>query len=180
MTADRANQPKQLLRYLLIATVLVVSAVVIVAGYANRERLALKIKSVYAPAAPKPVSPGLQTRRADSAFIADARWAFSALPECFTQQSRTTGPGAYVLPHLPKDARRVAQGSTIFAGDCRAFVHGSDVWVWRGKDRLRIPPPARLYESGSGHNRMLELLQGPPNALDLRVYSLSPANGPST
>lgn len=167
-------------RYILIATVLVVGAGVIVAGYANREQLALKIKSVYAPVPPKPVSPVASTRGVNRAFIADARWAFSALPECFTQQSHSTGPGSYVLPLLPKDARPVPAGYAVFAGDCRAFVHGTQIWIWRGADRLRIPPPARLYESGSGSSRMLELLQGPPDALDLRVYSLSPANGSST
>ena len=55
--AERASRPRPLLKYLLVAAVIVVGSVAIVAGYANREQLAIKIKSVYAPVTPKPVTP---------------------------------------------------------------------------------------------------------------------------
>lgn len=151
-----------------------VVAVSVVAAYANREQLALKIKSVYAPVTPKPVSPIEERLRRNAAFTGEGPWALSALPECFTQLTRTTGPRTYVLQHLPKNAVRVPAGSTIDAADCRVFVHGGDVWAWRGKDRLRVPAPARLYEvPGAANQRMLALLQGSANAFDLRVYRLA-------
>ena len=155
---------------------LVIGGVAIVAAYANRERLALKIESVYLPVTPKPVSPGTPGRRANGAFSGDARWALSALPECFTQLSRTTGPRGFVAAHLPKDAIPVPPATTVVSADCRVFARADAVWAWRGEDRLRVPPPALLYESRSAAGgRMLELLQGSRNAYDLRVYSMTPA-----
>ena len=148
----------------------------IVAAYANREQLALKIKSVYAPVTPKPVDPLAQGARKNGSFTGDAPWALSALPECFSQLARTTGPPAYVQAHIPNDAIRVTPGTTITAADCRVFAHGSEVWVWRGADRMRIPPPARLYEtSASTGSRKLLLLQGSQHGFELRIYSMVPS-----
>ncbi|HEV3153900.1 MAG TPA: hypothetical protein VGZ02_08865 [Candidatus Baltobacteraceae bacterium] len=170
---------KALLKYLLIATVLVVVAVSIVAAYANRQQLALKIKSVYVPVTPKPVTPFAEGARRNGAFTGEGTWALSALPECFTQISRTTGPLSYVLEHLPRGAVRVSPGTTLAAADCRVFVHNGSVWVWRGMDRLRVPPPARLYQApGSGGVRTLALLQGWRSASDLRIYAMAQAQRP--
>lgn len=140
------------------------------AAYANREYLAIKIKSVYAPVTPKPVSPEAAGKRTAGAFEGDAPWALSALPECFTQIDRSTGPLPYVLQHLPKGAAQVAPGTTVANADCRAFSQDGAVWVWRGKDRLRVPPPAKLYQAGSGAQRVLALLQRTGGGYDLRIY----------
>ena len=146
----------------------------IVAGYANREQLAIKIKSVYAPVTPKPVTPFSAAPRKSAAFTGEGAWALSALPECLSQMDRTTGPRAYVLAHLPARAVQVLPGSTIQVADCRIFVEDSSVWVWRGSDRLRVPPPARLYryKTGDGGNG-LALLSGSKDAYDLRIYLMA-------
>lgn len=125
---------------------------------------------------PKPVTPIAQNANRSGAYIGGGPWALSALPECFTQESRTTGPRAYVFAHLPRGATPVYPGSTVLAADCRVFEHEGEVWAWRGDDRLRVPAPARLYQVTSPANqRTLALLQGSANAFDLRVYRLAPA-----
>ena len=121
---------------------------------------------------PKPVTPFALGKRGNGAFTGDAPWALSALPECFVQESRTTGPLPFVMAHLPKGAMRVLPGRTVTAADCSVFVKGDEVWVWRGKDRLRVPPPSQLYASGNlGAGGTLALLQGGGRGFDLRVYS---------
>lgn len=118
------------------------------------------------------MTPFAQGKRGNGAFAGDAPWALSALPECFVQESRTTGPLRFVMAHLPKGATLVLPGRTLTAADCSVFVKGNEVWVWRGKDRLRVPPPSQLYASGRlSAGGTLALLQGGGRGYDLRVYS---------
>ncbi len=152
--------------------------VAIVAGFANRDRLRLKIASVYATVPPKPVQkPPLSARKAGS-FSGDAPWALSALPECFTQLSKTTGPLSYVLAHLPSGGHMVlsAQARALRYADCVLRVRGEAVYVQRGVDRMRIPPPARVYVNGAGTK--IALLRGLEGGYELRVYQVAGASGP--
>lgn len=153
-----------------------VGAVSIVAAYANREALAMKIRSVYVPATPKPVTPFSERPIESGAFTGSGSWALSALPECFVQRSRITGPRQYVFAHLPRGAVRVPEGVTVTAGDCRVFVRGGDVWAWRGKDRLRVPAPAALFRQRQPQGLTIALLQGSGKAFDLRLYDAAAPN----
>lgn len=148
-----------------------VTGVVIVAGYANRERLRLKVASVYASVPPKAAQTPPPSKRRAVAFTGDAPWALSALPECFVQQSKSTSRTLdYVLAHLPKDVRMVRPPQTLQYADCTLRVVGETIYVDRGSDRLRIPPPARLYVGG----RHLALLRGSEGGYELRVYEAQP------
>ncbi|HET7812760.1 MAG TPA: hypothetical protein VFL13_00145 [Candidatus Baltobacteraceae bacterium] len=137
-----------------------------VAGWTNREKIALKIKSVYASVPPKASQALPPGKRGHSNVAGDAPWAMSALPECFTQESKTSGPSAYVLAHLPAGAAMMRPGETASFGDCSLQVSGDAILVTRGSDRLRIPPIARLYRAGT----TLALLRGGGGGLELRIY----------
>lgn len=78
-------------------------------------------------------------------FTGQGPWVLSALPDCFDEQSRVSGPAAEVAPKLPPAADRIAPGTTLRAGDCTLQVRARDIWVDRGADRLRVPPEAALY-----------------------------------
>jgi hypothetical protein len=77
-----------------------------------------------------------------SAVRGDAPWALSALPDCARQHSEAHGPPERVRPLIPRGARPAA--GRLIAGPCSVEVTANGIFVTRGEDRLRIPPPARL------------------------------------
>jgi hypothetical protein len=170
----RPKRRKALLRYLAIATVLVVAAVAIVAGYANRKGPGLKITSVNASVPPKASQTQPPSARKPQSFRGDAPWALSALPECFSQLSKTVGPQAYVMAHLPAGLSAARSGEVLYSGDCKLQVRGETILVDRGSDRMRIPPPVRIYY---GKN-LFALLRGGVGGLELRVYQAAAGAGP--
>lgn len=142
-----------------------VTAFVVVGFFAHPD-IAIKIKSVFVKVPPKAAQGGPPSKRAPSAFIADAGWALSALPDCFIQTSKSTGPLKYVLANLPSGASMLRPGASVSSADCRITVTSDSVVVTRGVDRLRVPPIARLYE-GPGS---VALLRGADDGFELRVY----------
>jgi hypothetical protein len=158
--------PNQLLRYLAVSTIIVVAAFVVVGVYWNRENLAIRIKSVFVKTPPKAAQTPPPSKRAESSFTGEAAWALSALPECFMQTERASGPLNYVLSQLPPSAAMVRPGSTIDVADCHLAIQGASVLVTRGSDRLRIPGPARVYRAPGS----LALLRGADNGYELRIY----------
>jgi hypothetical protein len=78
-------------------------------------------------------------------FSGQGPWVLSALPGCFDEQSRVSGPLAGVESKLPPAADRIAPGTTLHVGECTLVVRNRDIWVERGADRLRVPPDATLY-----------------------------------
>lgn len=139
-----------------------------VAGvYWNRQDLAIRIKSVFVKVSPKAAQSAPPSKRQTAAFTAsDAPWALGTLPECFQETSKSTGPLKYVLAHLPHGAAMLRPGAVMDVADCHVEVAGEQVLVLRGSDRLRIPPPARLYRAPGS----LALLRGADNGYELRVY----------
>lgn len=148
------------------------AAFVIVGGYMNRGQIALRIKSVFVKVPPKAAQTPPPSARQPGAFDANAGWALSALPECFTQIEKVTGPPKYVLARLPKGAAMLYPGTTLQAGDCRVAVTKDTVVVHRGPDRLQVPPIARLYRAPG----TLSLLRSADNGYELRVYHIPPSS----
>lgn len=143
--------------------------VAVVAGYANRDRIRLKIASVYATVPPKAAQPAAALGRNAGAVSGDAAWALSALPECFAQLSKSTSPSlGYVLAQLPSGAVMVRPPQRLRYADCTLDVRDDVIYVRRGEDHLRVPPPARLYV-GAAPDRVA-LLRGGRNGYDLRIY----------
>ena len=147
------------------------AAVAVVAAYANRGRLRLQIASVQASVPPKVSQTEPPTRRQAVPFTGDAPWALSALPECFFPASESTAASlSYVLAHLPRGAAMVRPPARLTYHDCTIRVAGDEVFVDRGKDRLRIPPPVRLYAAG----RSLAVLRVTDGHYELRNYRVLP------
>jgi hypothetical protein len=155
----------------------VVAAFVAVGAYSNRENLAIKIKSVFVKVPPKAAQTEPPSQRKAPAFTGDAPWALSALPECFAQVSKSTGPDlSYILAHLPKGSQMVRPPEDLYYADCVLRIRGDAVYVQRGSDRMRIPPATRVYVNYQ--DQKLAVLRGAQGAYELRVYETPARGGP--
>jgi hypothetical protein len=155
-----------MLRYLLLATIIVLGVAMAVAGWVNRDAIRIKIASVYVRVHPKPQPSNEPGVGSSKGLRGDAPWALSALPECLIQTSETTGPLAYVLRHVPSGATPVAVPGTLRYADCTIELAGDEAVVRRGDDRFRIPPHVRFFQAPG----ILALLRLSSNGNDLRVY----------
>ena len=155
-----------MLRYYLIATLIVVA----IGSAVVAQRLLSRVEHRDAvrarpPAARSDANAGFVTTP-DPRFIGQGGWVLSALPGCFVQQSSIEGPSASLGRQVPGDALRIAPGTTLRRGSCTLMVRPHDIWVFRGADRLRVPPEARLYHGPQG----LTLVYRHAGRTEVRVY----------
>ena len=159
-----------MLRYLAIATGLVIAFLVIVTalGPKSGDRTA---RTQYATASgtPGPSQHDVDVHPTPVAVEGEAPWALSALPECFKQLASRSGSPAYARTKIARDARRVAQETTLHVADCTLDVHSDSAVVVRGENRLLIPAIAHFYVAG---NRLILDRSGAQRE-DVRVYSLA-------
>lgn len=99
-------------------------------------------------------------------FVGQGGWVLSALPSCFTQQSAKEGPSRLLAADVPPAAARIAPGSSLRRGPCVVQVRADDIWVIRGRDRLRVPPLAELFNTPDG----LTLVYRHGDRTEIRVY----------
>jgi hypothetical protein len=144
----------------------VLAVAVTVAGWVNRDLIRIKIASVYAHVSAKPGGPTGPGRATAAPLTGDAPWALSALPECLTQTSESTGSRAYVRAHLPAGAVPIVPPATLHYGDCSVTITGDEAYVRRGNDRLRIPPRVEFYRA----HDILAMIRETPQTVELRVY----------
>jgi hypothetical protein len=149
-----------------MSTVIVFGIGVAVAAWVNRDLIRIKMASVYARVAAKPGASGSVAIGAVAPLSGDAPWALSALPECLTQVSESTGSARYVMAHLPKNAVRIAPPAHLAFGDCTIAIDGREAFVRRGDDRFRIPPSVQFYRAGA----RLVMLRQAAGSIGLRVY----------
>jgi len=154
------------LRYLILSAVIVLGVAVLAAGWANRDLIRIKIASVYARVPAKPGGSGAPARGQSSALGGDAPWALSALPECLTQVSESSGPANYVRSRLPRGAAAIVPPATLVYGNCTITIAGDQAYVRRGPDRLHIPPSVRFYRASG----LLALMRQGSHGAELRVY----------
>ena len=157
-----------MLRYYLIATAIVV----VFGGIVFAHRLTppnLRI-SAQPSGTPTVETRSPRTAATNAPFSGQGPWVLSALPGCFDEQSRVSGPFAALREKLPPAAARIAPGTTLRIGDCTLTVRARDIWVDRGPDRLRVPPEAALYRVDGG----LTLTVHTGVQLEIRHYSGSP------
>jgi hypothetical protein len=153
-------------RYFVIATVLVVGIAVAATAWVHRDLIRIRIGSVQASAPPKPAAPDAWGTRPNVPFRGVAPWALSALPECFRELFESRGTQRYVAAHLPHDLRRVLPPATVRSGDCTIDLTGDAATVIRGDDRFFIPPHVRLYAGGD----RIALVRSSGEGSVLRVY----------
>lgn len=155
-----------MIKYLAMSTVIVLGVGVIVAAWVNRDLIRIKIASVYARVAPKPGASSPVSSGAIAPMSGDAPWALSALPECLTQVSESSGSGGYVRAHLPRSAVRIVPPARLSYGDCTISIDGDEAFVRRGTDRFRIPPSVQFYRAQGEVAMMRET----GASVELRVY----------
>jgi hypothetical protein len=143
---------------------------VIVAGYVNRDRVKLKIASVYASVPPKAAQAEAAARRRDRALGVAAPWVLSALPECLRQTFEARGTRAYVTTQLPSGYVPQPAGTQLQFSDCSIAVGANDVTVRRGRDKFYVPPPAQLFKRATS----IALMHEAGARAILRVYEPAP------
>jgi hypothetical protein len=159
-----------MLRYFAIATVLVVgSAVLAVAWWQHQPHKPLTLKSVNATPIPPHDSNSYANTAQTKPFVAEADWALSVLPECFSPIDLARGPSEYVRAKLPKDAHPLPVPARLVYADCTLEYDGERVVVHRGHDRLTVPPPVTLYRSQD----RLYVVRLTGNFSELRAYTPS-------
>ncbi len=135
-------------RYYLLATLIVVIFGSIV--FARRlvpPDLRVSARPTGTPTVESPSRP--EPSQTPGGFSAQGAWVLSALPACFDEQSRITGPIALLRAKIPAEVTRLAPGASLRYGECTLAVRAHDIVVQRGDDRLRVPPEAALYRDGA-------------------------------
>lgn len=155
-----------MVRYLVVSTVIVLGIGIAVAAWVNRDLIRIKIASVYARVAAKPGHASSAPRETTEPLSGDAPWALSALPECLSQVSKSTGSLHYVNAHLPPNAERIAPPAKLRYADCTVTLEDDEAFVRRGADRFRIPPSVRFYRAEG----LLAMLRESAGGVELRVY----------
>ncbi len=135
-----------MLRYLAIATVLVVGTFVAVTAY-HTYALHIRVQGGRATMSPKPNASQTPSRPQARGLRGDAPWALSALPECLVQVQEWRGTASFVRAHLPSGAGAIVPPAVLRYGDCTIFVSDRQAVVHRGEDWLRIPPTAFFYRT---------------------------------
>ncbi len=138
-----------MLRYFIIATVLVVGIFIGAAAVRQHERSVAAAKAAHAQRVRSWMIASSRLN-GNGAVRGDAPWALSALPECMVQLAEGKGSVAVLLAHLPRGAQRVVPPVTLQYDDCTLSIAGDEALVRRGADRLRIPPVARFYRFQGG------------------------------
>jgi len=157
-------------RYYLIAALIVVAAGSVLFAH----RLATNGWKLNAPpaASPPPPHPGPNAGFVTTPqpyFSGQGGWVLSALPGCFEQLSSIEGPSLALTFHVPPARERIIPGTSLHSGNCTVLVRDRDVWIYRGKDRVRVPPEARLYDTKDG----LTLVYEHAGRTEVRIYRTS-------
>ncbi len=155
-------------RYYLIATVIVVAIGTAVFAHRLAALHDFEVRSRPNPSMTPTITHGSGDARVTPAasFSGEGPWVLSALPGCFDQKSSIEGPSLQLTHHVPPDAQRIRTGTTLRRGPCTIVVGEHDLWVFRGADRLRVPPEARLYDTPKG----LTLVFERGDRTEVRVY----------
>ena len=142
----------------------------IVAGYVNRDRIKLKIASVYASVPPKAAQAEATARRRERALGIAAPWVLSALPECLRQTFEAMGTRAFVTSRVPSGYVRQPAGTQLQFSDCTIAVGANDVTVRRGRDKFYVPATAQLFKRASS----IALIHEAGARAILRIYEPAP------
>ncbi|GAC1396217.1 MAG: hypothetical protein NVS3B17_01850 [Vulcanimicrobiaceae bacterium] len=153
-----------MLRYLALATAIVLGACLIVVALPRSHRDAASRYSSDARATAGPARHD-ESRATGTPVGGDAPWALSALPECFVQRASRRGSVAYARVLLA-GARPLASGTVLHVADCTLVLRGDFATVTRGENHLRIPPPARFFALGNA--TIVERRDGARD--DVRLY----------
>jgi hypothetical protein len=161
------------LRYYVVATILVVGALAIGASL-YRPGKPLEVASVQSTGSPSPPRFQAPSSRTPEPVSGEAPWALSALPECFAQTQEVRGSARFVRAHVPPRARPIPPGRFLRSGDCLVFVTPRGLAVARGEERLGVAGGLLFALGGVAFEtparRELLLLRPAGRAWELRRY----------
>jgi hypothetical protein len=156
-----------MVRYLALATVIVLAVVLPIAGLRHRPVTGGE-HPLYQTGQGTPGPPqGGGADHTPLPVTGPAPWALSALPECFRQVSSRAGPPAFARAGFPRGARLVGAPATLHVADCTLTIGAESATVRRGENVLVIPPVARVYTDAG--RLILDRRDGPRE--DVRVYA---------
>jgi hypothetical protein len=156
------------LRYYLIATVLVAAVLLIVLALPRGPHGAGV--STYSSGRGTPGPAQWDARTATTApTIGEAPWALDVLPECFHELARASGSPAFARAKLPRAGHELPAGTVLRVADCTLSIGSGRAVVSRGADRLIVPPLARFYRDGP---RRIVLDRADGGREDVRVFAL--------
>jgi hypothetical protein len=156
------------LRYYLIATLLVLAGLLVVLNLPHGPRFGGASRYSSGTGTPGPAQ--RDDRLATVApTTGEAPWALDVLPECFHELARSSGTPDFARRRLPAGARLIPPGSVVRVADCTLQVGTGSAVVSRGADRLVVPPLARFYRAGP-HRVVLE--RAARGREDVRVFEL--------
>lgn len=158
---------RSMARYYAVATAIVLA--IGIAVFARRATLRdFDVRGTPGPQITPTITRGAGDEGAPAAshFVGEGPWVLSALPGCFEQKSSIVGDSLQLTHHVPPDVERIRPSTTLRRGNCTVVVGEHDVWVFRGADRLRVPPEARLYHAPAG----LTLVYEHAGHTEVRIY----------
>jgi hypothetical protein len=141
-----------MLRYLLIATVLVVLAYAIAATL-HRFGGDLRVAAVQTTASPSPPRLQAQSTFTPGPLRGDAPWVLVALVDCFRHERTWRGTLASVSAHVPRGARLLPAGARLDSGPCAVEVSADGLHATRAAPDavdVRVPAPVRVYAPRTG------------------------------
>lgn len=154
-------------RYYAIASVLVLAIGTAIFAHRQAGLRDFDVRGTPSPLMTPTITRGVGDEAATPAhFVGEGPWVLSALPGCFEQKSSIVGPSLQLTHHIPPDRERIRASTTLRRGNCTLVIRAHDVWVYRGTDRLRIPPEARLYAAPAG----LTLVYEHDGRTEVRIY----------
>ena len=157
------------MRYLALATLIVVAVVVVLTSFPRGPRQASDDpRYSSSTASPGPAQHLDPSRRTPPPLRGEAPWALSALPECFHQESQRSGSPTFARAQFPSGAALVPAGARLRVADCTLDVASDSAVVVRGDNRLFVPPVARFFVAG----QRLILDRAAGGRVDVRVYAL--------
>jgi hypothetical protein len=157
------------MRYLALATVLVVAVLVILTNLPHAPRPASgDPRFSSSTASPGPAQNDDHLLETPPPLGGEAPWALSALPECFHVVSHRSGTPAFARSGFPRGAKPVGAGKRLRVADCTLDVGADSALVVRGENRFVVPPLSRFYVSG----RHVILDRSDDGRVDVRVYAL--------
>jgi hypothetical protein len=153
------------MRYLALSTVIVVAFIAAITLIPHGAGPAIRTHYTSDTASPG-IGHETDDRRTPSPVTGEAPWAFSALPECFRQDSRRQGVPAFARIGFPSAAKLLPPGTRLEIADCTVEVGERTIAVSRGENRLVVPATAHLY----AYNGHLVLDRTALGREEVRVY----------
>ena len=163
-----------MIRYLAIATALVVGAVVLILAAGERFSFDTNVGGhAIAGMTPSPATSGAAAAASARAggFRGEAAWALGALPECYHETMMERDRPATVARAEPPVDVALPAGSRVRTGDCTIGVASGGLTIRRADDVFVVPGVARFYVARDAARGDTLVLVRATGGLEMRRYA---------